>query len=133
MQQHEHEQCEHLALARHERGQRAAQPDRLRGEIGPADGISRWWSGRPVDGADEITWRAEEGPDSWVDTLVTFTLRSDSDERTTLLFSHAGRCEASEFMSGRCTNWGVYLTSLRHGVEGGAVARFPNSEISRWS
>jgi len=129
--------------------------------IATSDGIARWWTGRPVDGGTavgaafgvyfanaekpaavmqvmaetpgEITWRVEQGPDSWLDTLITFALRPHGENGTTLLFTHAGWREASEFMSGCSTNWGAYLTSLKHGAETGRFAAYPESEISRWT
>ena len=128
--------------------------------IASTDGIARWWTGRPLagehavgcsfslyfgdadkpaavmqtesDDQDRVVWRVTEGPDSWVGTQITFALRPRGDGGTTLLFSHAGWQEASEFMSGCSTNWGAYLTSLKAGAEGGAFAAFPASEISRW-
>ncbi len=36
-------------------------------------------------------------------------------------------------MSGCSTNWGAYLTSLKHGAERGAFAAYPAGEISRWN
>jgi uncharacterized protein YndB with AHSA1/START domain len=128
--------------------------------IANTEGIARWWTGRPVDGSaevggqfalyfgdgnepaavmrvaadtpDEITWRVEQGPDSWLGTTITFSLRPHGDEGTTLLFTHAGWAEPSEFMSGCSTNWGAYLTSLKTGAESGRFAAFPQGEISRW-
>ena len=135
--------------------------ERVRELIATTDGIARWWTGRPLDGSTEtgghfgvyfadadkpaavmqvvadtpsqITWLVEEGPDSWIGTLITFTLRPHGDDGTTLLFTHAGWREASEFMSGCSTNWGAYLTSLKTGAESGQFAAYPHSEISRWS
>ena len=135
--------------------------ERVHELIATTDGIARWWTGRPLDGSTEtgghfgvyfadadkpaavmqvvadtpsqITWRVEEGPDSWIGTLITFTLRPHGDDGTTLLFTHAGWREASEFMSGCSTNWGAYLTSLKTGAESGRFAAYPRSEISRWS
>jgi hypothetical protein len=86
-----------------------------------------------ADTPSEITWRVEEGPDSWIDTVVTFTLRPSGDERTTLLFTHAGWREPTEFMSGCSTNWGAYLTSLKTGAESARFAAYPHGEISRWT
>lgn len=128
--------------------------------IATTDGIARWWTGRPLGGEsavggrfsvyfgdgdraaavmevvtdtpDEISWRVLEGPDTWIGTLVTFTLRPEGDSATTLLFSHAGWLVASEFMSGCSTNWGAYLTSLKSGVEGRGFGAYPDGEISRW-
>ncbi len=129
--------------------------------IATTDGIGRWWTGRPAEGSagagghfrvcfgdagepaavmevvtgtpGEITWRVEDGPTSWVGTLITFTLRPEGDDGTTLLFTHSGWQEASEFMSGCSTNWGAYLTSLKTGAETGRFAAYPHGEISRWS
>jgi uncharacterized protein YndB with AHSA1/START domain len=129
--------------------------------IATADGTGRWWSGRAAEGAttvggrfgvyfgaadqpaavmrvvadtpEEITWRVEAGPDPWIGTQITFALRPGRAGRpTTLLFTHAGWREASEFMSGCSTNWGAYLTSLKTGAESGAFAAYPQGEISRW-
>jgi uncharacterized protein YndB with AHSA1/START domain len=137
----------------------APQP-RVHGLIASTDGIARWWTGRPLAGEhavgssfsayfgesekpaavmqvvtdtpDRVVWRVTEGPDSWVGTQVSFALRPRDDGGTTLLFTHAGWREASEFMSGCSSNWGAYLTSLKAGAEGGAFAAYPASEISRW-
>jgi uncharacterized protein YndB with AHSA1/START domain len=129
--------------------------------IATTDGIARWWNGGPLDGGtgvgntfavffgdadkpaavirvladtpDKIIWRVVEGPDSWIDTRITFALRSNGNGTTTLLFAHSGWQEVSEFMSGCSTNWGAYLTSLKFGAEGNEFAAFPAGEISRWS
>jgi hypothetical protein len=57
------------------------------------------------DTPDEVARRVVEGLDSWIDSLITFALHRSSDGGTTLLFTHAQRREASEFMSGCSTNW----------------------------
>lgn len=128
--------------------------------VATTDGVARWWTGRPLDGGstvgsrfsvyfgdadkpaavmevvsdtpDEVVWRVVEGPDEWIDTLITFALKAAGDGGTTLLFSHSGWRAASEFMSGCSTNWGAYLTSLRNGAEGHDFSAYPNSEVSRW-
>ena len=138
-----------------------APAGRVHDLIATTGGVASWWTGRPLDGsagvggrfgvyfgdadkpaavmrvvsdtADEVTWRVEEGPDSWIDTTINFALRPYRDNGTTLLFTHAGWKEASEFMSGCSTNWGAYLTSLKTGAETGDFAAYPNGEISRWS
>jgi uncharacterized protein YndB with AHSA1/START domain len=137
-----------------------APPERVHELIASTEGIARWWTGCPVGGehtvggslrvyfrdpqrpaavmevladtADEVVWRVTAGPDAWIDTRVTFALRSAGNDRTTLLFSHAGWREMSEFMSGCSTNWAAYLTSLKTGAEGGAFGAFPAGEISRF-
>jgi uncharacterized protein YndB with AHSA1/START domain len=137
-----------------------APVQQVRELIATTDGIAQWWTGRPLDGSaavdaqfglyfgdadrpaavmkvitstsDEIAWIVIDGPDAWIDTVITFTLGQRGEDGTTLLFTHAGWHEASEFMSGCSTNWGAYLTSLKGGVEGSGFAAFPASEISRW-
>jgi len=128
--------------------------------IATTDGVARWWTGRPLDGEsaiggrfnvyfgdaekaaavmevvtdtpDEVAWLVVEGPDEWIDTVITFALRSDGAGKTTLLFRHTDWRAASEFMSGCSTNWGAYLTSLKTGAEGDAFGAYPAGEISRW-
>jgi uncharacterized protein YndB with AHSA1/START domain len=128
--------------------------------IASTEGIARWWTGRPLGGEhalgssfsvcfgdaeqpaavmqvltdtpDQVVWRVTDGPDSWIDTRISFTLRPRGHGGTTLLFTHAGWSGPSEFMSGCSTNWGAYLTSLRTGAEGDAFAAHPAGEISRW-
>lgn len=138
-----------------------AAPKRVHDLIASTDGIARWWSGRPLTGehtvgssfsvffgdaerpaavmevlSDETSartvWLVTDGPGDWIDTRITFALRPSGNGGTTLLFTHAGWREANEFMSGCSTNWGAYLTSLKHGAETGAFAAFPGGEISRW-
>lgn len=129
--------------------------------LATTDGIGDWWTGRPAEGStqvdgqfglyfgdgdapaavmrvlsdapDKVVWRVDEGPDEWVGTVITFDLRPYRENGTTLLFSHGGWKQASEFMSGCSTNWGAYLTSLKTGAESGAFAAYPHGEISRWS
>jgi uncharacterized protein YndB with AHSA1/START domain len=129
--------------------------------IATTDGVARWWTGRPLQGEstvggrfsiyfgdsdrpaatmevasdtpDEVSWRVVDGPDSWIDTIITFALRGSVAGDTTLLFSHVGWLESSEFMSGCSTNWGAYLTSLNRGAEGHGFGAYPAGEVSRWS
>ena len=138
-----------------------ASAERVHDLVASTDGVGQWWTGRPLEGETgigdkfaallrrfrpgrssnagrrptaraEVTWRVVEGPESWVGTLITFAIRSDGPDSTTLLFTHSGWREASEFMSGCSTNWGAYLTSLKTGAESGQFAAFPLGEISRW-
>jgi uncharacterized protein YndB with AHSA1/START domain len=129
--------------------------------VATTDGIARWWTGRPLDGdstvggrfgvyfgdgdkpaavmemqsstPDEVVWLVVEGPDAWIDTLIKFEVRPSSNGGTTLLFTHAGWAEASDFMGNCTTNWGAYLTSLKTGAEGIAFHPYPEGEISRWA
>jgi uncharacterized protein YndB with AHSA1/START domain len=137
-----------------------APQERVHDLIATTDGIARWWTGRTLggestvgsrfgvffgdadtpaavmevvsDAPDEVAWRVVDGPDVWIDTLITFALRPAGNGGTTLLFSHARWSEASEFMSGCSTNWGAYLTSLKAGSEGLEFRPYPQGEISRW-
>jgi len=137
-----------------------APSQRVHDLIASTDGIARWWTGRPLigehtngssfgvyfgdagqpaavmqvltDTPDHVVWRVTDGPDAWIDTQIVFTLRPSGHGGTTLLFTHAGWQQASEFMSGCSTNWGAYLTSLKTGAESDAFAAYPAGEISRW-
>ncbi len=137
-----------------------APPQRVHDLIASTGGIARWWTGRPMDGEhtvdssfgvyfgdaerpaavmrvltdtpDQVVWRVTDGPDSWIDTRISFILRPGGHGGTTLLFTHSGWQEASEFMSGCSTNWGAYLTGLKSGAETGAFGAYPAGEISRW-
>jgi len=128
--------------------------------LATVEGIEQWWTGRPVSGGtavgerlvlyfsrgetpsavmevladtpEEVVWRCVEGPDEWLQTRVTFSLKQSTDDETTLLFEHAGWREPSEFMAGCSTNWGAYLTSLKSGAEGGGFGAYPAGEVSRW-
>jgi len=137
-----------------------APAKRVHDLVASTGGIARWWTGRPLtgehaigssfsvyfgdaerpaavmqvlaDSPEQVEWLVTGGPDSWLDTRITFALRPAGQGRTTLLFTHAGWQQASEFMSGCSTNWGAYLTSLKYGAERDAFAAYPASEISRW-
>jgi uncharacterized protein YndB with AHSA1/START domain len=137
-----------------------ATPQRVHDLVASTDGIARWWTGRPLTGqhavgsgfsvyfgdaqqpaavmqvltdtADQVVWLVTNGPDSWIDTRITFALRPRDNGGTTLLFTHAGWQQAGEFMGGCSTNWGAYLTSLKTGAESDAFAAYPAGEVSRW-
>jgi uncharacterized protein YndB with AHSA1/START domain len=138
-----------------------APPQRVHDLVASTDGVGRWWTGRPASGEhaiggrfsvyfgdaerpaavmevladtpEEVVWRVVDGPDSWIDTRITFALQPATGGGTTLLFDHAGWREMSEFMSGCSTNWAAYLTSLKTGSESDAFAAYPAGEISRWA
>ena len=137
-----------------------APQQRVHDLIASTDGVGRWWTGRPLTGEhavgssvgvvfgdadrpaavmhvvtdtpDEVEWRVTDGPESWIDTRITFELRPRGAGGTTLLFTHSGWEKTSEFMSGCSTNWGAYLTSLKSGAEGAGFGAYPQGEISRW-
>ena len=137
-----------------------APPARVHELLAGKDGIGRWWTGRPVEGdegpggelrvyfgerekpaaafevlaqtQDEISWRCVQGPSDWLQTQIRFALRPRDDGGTTLLFSHEGWQQESEFMHGCSTNWAAYLMSLKSGAEGRGFGAYPAGEISRW-
>ncbi|HEV2377707.1 MAG TPA: SRPBCC domain-containing protein [Streptosporangiaceae bacterium] len=139
VQQHQRQQREYFGFVRHEFGQCPAEVDSFRGEVDAvATGVYFGDAEQPAavmqvltDNPDHVVWRVTDGPDAWVGTQITFTLRPSHDG-TTLLFTHAGWQQASEFMSGCSTNWGAYLTSLKTGAESDEFAAYPAGEISRW-
>jgi uncharacterized protein YndB with AHSA1/START domain len=124
-------------------------------------GIEKWWTRHPVAGEDKIggqlsvyfldpanpaatfevvergperiVWRCLDGPHDWIDTRITFALTPTADGGTTLLFSHEGWKQETEFMNGCSTNWAAYLMSLKAGAEGHGFNPYPGGEISRWS
>lgn len=137
-----------------------APPQRVHDLVATTSGVERWWTGRPVTGNDavgggievffgdqasaaavfeivertsrQVVWRCVDGPRDWIDTRITYALEPRDDGGTTLLFSHRGWAEESEFMSGCSTNWAAYLTSLKAGAETEAFTPYPGGEISRW-
>jgi uncharacterized protein YndB with AHSA1/START domain len=137
-----------------------APPARVRKLIATKEGIERWWTGRPVEGNDgrggelrvhfgdhdrpaavfevleqtddEILWRCSDGPREWLQTRIRFRLRPSPTTGTTLIFTHEGWQQKSEFMHGCSTNWAAYLMSPKAGAEGRRFAPHPAGEISRW-
>jgi uncharacterized protein YndB with AHSA1/START domain len=137
-----------------------APPERVHQLAATREGIQRWWTGHPVAGDEEvggrlsvyfgatpkpaaifevverrpeqIVWRCVEGPSDWIDTRITFALKSNGNGATTLLFRHDGWQRENEFMNGCSTNWAAYLMSLKSGAEGHGFKAYPGGEISRW-
>jgi uncharacterized protein YndB with AHSA1/START domain len=137
-----------------------APPRQVHDEIASTDGLERWWTGHPVagdpavggtlefffggpepaavaevieDSADRIVWRVVAGPDEWIDTRISFVFRATGDGGTTLLFSHTGWGETSEFLANCSSEWASYLIGLRAGLDGGAFTPFPAGNVSRMS
>lgn len=137
-----------------------APPQRVHELAASKEGIQNWWTGRQVEGEDSvggtlsvyfrdasnpaatfevverdpelIVWRCVSGPGDWIDTRITFALIPKADGGTTLLFSHRGWRQESEFMNGCSTNWAAYLMSLKSGAEGAGFNAYPGGEMSRW-
>jgi uncharacterized protein YndB with AHSA1/START domain len=137
-----------------------APPEDVHPLVATKEGVAQWWTGRPLGGDDsvgdqlllcfrsdepaavmrvvektseQVAWLCVEGPADWIDTEIRFALRARDDGGTTLLFSHAGWKNESEFMGNCSTNWGAYLMGLKSGVEGNGFGAFPAGEMSRWS
>jgi uncharacterized protein YndB with AHSA1/START domain len=137
-----------------------APPERVRELAATKEGIERWWTSRPVTGDDSVggriavrfddserpaavfevlerdarrtVWRCVDGPNEWLQTRISFALEARIDGGTTLLLSHQGWQEETEFMSGCSTNWCAYLMSLKSGAEGEGFRAYPGGELSRW-
>ncbi|HEX4282575.1 MAG TPA: SRPBCC domain-containing protein [Solirubrobacteraceae bacterium] len=136
-----------------------APPERVHEIAATKEGIQQWWTGHPVTGedsvggllevyfrapgdpaavfevversSDQILWRCVDGPHDWIDTRIRFALKRREDAGTTLLFSHEGWQQETEFMNGCSTNWAAYLMSLKSGAEGHGFNAFPGGEMSR--
>jgi hypothetical protein len=79
-----------------------------------------------------VAWRCVQGPDEWVDTVLTFDM-SQAGGETVVLFTHAGWREPVEFMHHCSTKWGYFLLSLKAGLEGGSATPYPEDmAISSW-
>jgi len=137
-----------------------AAPELVRELVSTKQGLEDWWTARPVGGTDRlggsmliffggsdpsaimdviedtperVVWRCIEGPRDWKGTEISFRLDPTPDGGTTMLFTHSGWGESSDFMANCSTNWGAYLTGLKRGAEGSGFTPYPAGEISRWS
>jgi uncharacterized protein YndB with AHSA1/START domain len=103
------------------------------------EGLRHWWTtetrGNPQEGAiidfgfckmnvleskpeKAVHWRCVAGPEDWIGTEVSFTLKHE-DNQTFVLFKHANWKEPVEFMHHCSTKWATFLLSLRDWVERG--------------
>ena len=81
---------------------------------------------------DRVQWRCIKGPVEWVDTTVTFDLKSTGGE-TVLLFTHADWREPVEFMHHCSTKWAYFILSMKASLEGGTATPYPDDmAISSW-
>jgi len=136
-----------------------ASPTTVYGHIATIDGLRQWWTtdtqgqssiGDKVsfhfggqdrfmtmevvelDPGRRVAWRCIEGPEEWIDTMISFDLR-DIDGETILNFTHAGWREPVEFMGHCSSKWGSYLLSLKRAIETGSGSPFPNDvKMSRF-
>jgi hypothetical protein len=137
-----------------------ANPEGVRDLVSTKQGVEDSWTAHPVGATDRlggtmriffggsepsavmdviedlserVVWRCLEGPSDWKATEISFRLDATANGGTTLLFTHAGWRQSSDFMANCTTNWGAHLTNLRKGAEGSGFAPYPAGQISRWS
>lgn len=146
-----------MADIRHRVGIQAAQAD-VYEKLSTTAGVASWWTHDVVGDAAKggrfevyfgspepsavievveaspargVVWRVVEGPDEWLDSIVTYALTHAGDE-TVIDFTHAWR-ESSDFMAHCSTKWGYFLLELKAGLEGGKAHAFPDDvKISSW-
>ncbi len=136
-----------------------ASRERVHEMIATKTGIERWWTGQPLEGDEgvggelglyfggtkpaavmqviedtpgQIVWRCVDGPEDWRETRITYQLKTAADRETTLLFSHTGWREPTEFMGMCSTHWASYLIGLKAGLEGRDYTPYPQGEVNRW-
>lgn len=123
------------------------------------EGLSGWWTrdtaggdavgsklefffGQPEPGGvmevvelvpgQRVAWRCVQGPDEWVDTVLSFDL-SESGGETVVMFAHADWREPAEFMHHCSTKWAYFLLGMKTGLEGGSATPYPEDmAISSW-
>jgi uncharacterized protein YndB with AHSA1/START domain len=74
---------------------------------------------------ERVSWCCVQGPEEWMDTTVTFDIRSSSEE-TVVTLAHAGWREQTDLMGQSSTKWALYLVGLKRLMEGGAATPFPH-------
>lgn len=80
-----------------------------------------------------VRWQVMAGPEEWLGTQVSFTLKQAGDF-TIVLFQHAGWKESVEFLHHCSTKWAMFLLSLKALVETGQGAPYPNDvKIDDWN
>jgi uncharacterized protein YndB with AHSA1/START domain len=104
--------------------------------VATKSGLERWWTACPVGGdesvggkllfyfggedpsavmeiaentPDQVAWRCVDGPADWQNTEIMFSIKPSANGETTLLFSHAGWREPTEFMNPCSIHWASYL------------------------
>ncbi len=80
-----------------------------------------------------VQWRCVEGPDEWIDTLITFDL-SEQDGQVIVIFGHRNWRDEVEFTAHCSMKWAVFLLSLRAYVETGKGQPSPHDlKIDNWN
>ena len=79
-----------------------------------------------------VAWRVTDGPDEWMNTLISFDLTQEGDY-TIVNFAHEGWREPVEFMAHCSTKWATFLMSLKSFVETGSGQPSPDDvRIGNW-
>lgn len=137
----------------------SAPREQVYAALATREGLSGWWTrdtaggdavgsklefffGQPEPGAvmevvelvpgQRVAWRCVQGPDEWVDTVLSFDL-SESGGETVVMFTHADWREPAEFMHHCSTKWAYFLLGMKTGLEGGSATPYPEDmAISSW-
>lgn len=134
-----------------------ASPQQVYEALTTKEGLSGWWTrdvrgeeheggklefyfGGPEAAAEmevvelvpdhRVVWRCVQGPGEWLDTALTFELKSSGGEadETVVLFTHADWREPVEFMHHCSTRWAQFLIGLKAGLEEGQATPFPEDK-----
>ncbi|MEW1839190.1 SRPBCC domain-containing protein [Nonomuraea angiospora] len=104
---------------------------RLRFRFGSPDGGADMEVTDVVEG-QRVEWRCVQGPEEWMATTVTFSVKEGEGE-TILVFTHDGWPEPAEFLHHCSTKWAHHLLGLKAGLEGGRATPYPDDlPISSW-
>jgi uncharacterized protein YndB with AHSA1/START domain len=137
----------------------SAPREQVYAALATREGLSGWWTrdtaggdavgsklefffGQPEPGGvmevvelvpgQRVAWRCVQGPDEWVDTVLSFDL-SESGGETVVMFAHADWREPAEFMHHCSTKWAYFLLGMKAGLEGGSATPYPEDmAISSW-
>ncbi len=83
--------------------------------------------------ATRVLWQVVDGPEEWIGTKVSWTLKQEGDY-VVVLFKHQGWKEPVEFMHHCSTKWAIFLMSLKSLLETGKGAPDPHdTKIDNWN
>jgi len=102
------------------------------GEPGPGGTIKFRFNGNGMDmrvetvAETDVIWRCVSGPEEWLDTTIEFSLKSNTDDGTSIYFTHRNWAEESSFHYHCSMKWATFLLSLKEYLELGKGRAFPN-------
>lgn len=126
-----------------------ANPASIMRALTTIEGLSNWWThtteGSAKNGGtikflfngqvlemkvtkvseDTVEWKCSTGPDEWLDTPITFHLKT-TKEQTRIFFSHKNWKEESPFHYHCSMKWAVFMLSLKNFLDTGKGNAFPN-------